>query len=375
MIKTADSLTEPALLVHRRTNLLTYLALATIILFNVAGSVYWIQRNIVTLGHDTAGHLERTLDIAHLLAHPTWQTLFQVITFHDLRPPIMYIFAQPFYWIFGYDAHSATLANVALLALILWLTFDFGRRWSNPTVGLLAALLTGLFPMLAAMSRLFYLDNIVAALVMLNLLALLRCENFTRRGWSLVWGVSLGLGMLAKWPYPIHILLPSLFVLWQADFFGQQWLALRKFQVDWRKLALALLLAAVVVALWYLPNRIYIHQEKMILGDALAPIWLLLLTPLLYALLRPVSQLTNGWTGGLLAVMIASLWYAPRIDFMNYLADAAFGSYGGNYQAADPLRLYNYLRYWDYLRINHLGLLGTVLLVPLGLWPWVARIR
>ncbi|MCX6043708.1 MAG: glycosyltransferase family 39 protein [Chloroflexi bacterium] len=375
MVHTAQSLAYPSKLVTTRHKLGAYLTLLVIMLGNVAGSIYWIRRNVVPLGHDTAGHLERTLDIAHLLAHPTWQTLFQTITFHDLRPPIMYIFAQPFYWLFGYSAQSATLANVALLALILWLTFEFGQRWATVNVGLFAALLAGLFPMLAAMSRLFYLDNLVAALVLLNLLALLRCEAFGRRGWSLVWGLSLGLGMLAKWPYPIHILLPALFVLWQANFFPQQWQASRKWQIDWRSLGLALLLAVVLVAVWYLPNRAYARQEAMILGDALAPIWVVLLTPLLYALLRPTSRLTNVWAGGLLAVTIASLWYAPRIDFMNYLADAAFGSYGGNYQSADPLRFYNYIRYWDYLRVNHLGLLATVLLLPLGLWPWVARWR
>ncbi|MFN8490798.1 MAG: glycosyltransferase family 39 protein [Caldilineaceae bacterium] len=375
MIKTADRRAESTPLIRPRTNLLTYLALTAIILFSGAGSVYWIQHNVVPLGHDTAGHLERTLDIAHLLTRPSWQTLFQVITFHDLRPPIMYILAQPFYWLFGYNAHSATFANVALLALILWLTFDFGRSWANARVGLFAALLTALFPMLAAMSRLFYLDNIVAALVLTNLLALLCGENFTRRGWSLLWGVSLGLGMLAKWPYPIHILLPTLFVLWRANFFQEQWLALRKLRVDWRKFGLALLVAVLLVAVWYLPNRAYAHKQKMILGDLLVPIWLVFLTPLLYALLRSKSLLTNVWASVLLAGTIASLWYAPRIDFMNYLADAAFGTYGGNYQAADPLRLYNYIRYWDYLRINHLGLLATVVVLPAGLGPWLTRLR
>ncbi len=146
---------------------------------NVAGSLYWIGRNVVLLGHDAAGHLERTLEIARLLARPSLQTLFQTITFHDLRPPVLYILVQPFYWLFGADPDSAQLVNIALLALILVLTFDFGQRWANPHVGLLAALLVGLLPMMAAMARLFYLDLLVTALVLINLLALLRSENFT----------------------------------------------------------------------------------------------------------------------------------------------------------------------------------------------------
>ena len=78
---------------------------------------------------------------------------------------------------------------------------------------------------------------------------------------------------------------------------------------------------------------------------------------------------------GLLAVTLASIWYAPRINYISYGADAAVGTYGGNYQSADPFRLYNYIRYWDYLRIMHLGLLGTVVIIPFGLWPWLTRGR
>ncbi len=152
-------------------------------------------------------------------------------------------------------------------------------------------------------------------------------------------------------------------------------MALRKFQVDGRTLAVAALGAAAAVALWYLPNRAYVQAEAMLLGDGLALIWWAVLTALLYALLRPRSVLSNIWSGALLALLLASLWYAPRIDFMGYLADAAFGSYGGNYQSADPLRLYNYVRYWDYLRVNHLGWLATLLLLPIGLWPWIRRSR
>ncbi len=371
----AYKLTDHSLSVRKDSYYSIYVGLALIVMVNIAGSLYWIGRNIVLLGHDAAGHLERTLEIARLLAQPSLQTLFQTITFHDLRPPVLYILAQPFYWIWGTDPDSAQMVNVVLLALILVLTFDFGQRWANRRVGLLAALLVGLLPMMAAMARLFYLDLLVTALVLINLLALLRSENFTRRRWALLWGVSLGLGMLAKWPYPIHILLPTLFMFWRADFLPRQGMALRKLQVNGRTLALAALGAAGAVALWYLPNRAYIHAEAMVLGDALALIWWGVLSALLYALWRPRSVLSNVWAGALLALLLASLWYAPRIDFMGYLADAAFGSYGGNYQSADPLRLYNYIRYWDYLRINHLGWLATLLLLPIGLWPWIRRSR
>ena len=58
----------------------------------------------------------------------------------------------------------------------------------------------------------FYTENFITAMVMLNLLALMESKRFTRRGWSLIWGVSAALGLLVKWTFPVYVFIPLLLV-------------------------------------------------------------------------------------------------------------------------------------------------------------------
>jgi hypothetical protein len=51
-----------------------WLSLAGIIALNVLGSLYWIRQNIVLVGRDPGGHLERTLRAAEILATPSART-------------------------------------------------------------------------------------------------------------------------------------------------------------------------------------------------------------------------------------------------------------------------------------------------------------
>ena len=74
--------------------------------------------------------------------------------------------------------------------------------------------------MVAAMARLFYTEMFLTAMVTLNLVALYRCRAFAGRGWSVVWGLSLGVGLLVKWTMPVYVALPLIWVLWQDGFFA-----------------------------------------------------------------------------------------------------------------------------------------------------------
>ncbi len=179
----------------------------------VSAHLYWIAQNVVLIGRDASGHLERTAQIATLLTNITPQTLFAALTYHDYRPPALYLAAQPFYGLLGHSMDSAQWTNVFFMAVILGLTYALAVRIVSPIIALLAVSITAFLPMLMAMSRLYYMENFLTAVILFNLLALVRSENFQRRGWSLWWGVSLGLALLVKWTAPIYIILPTLFVL------------------------------------------------------------------------------------------------------------------------------------------------------------------
>jgi 4-amino-4-deoxy-L-arabinose transferase-like glycosyltransferase len=351
---------------------LLWLSLVGIIALNVAGSLYWIQRNVVLVGRDPGGHLERTLRAAEILETPSARTLFELVTLHDYRPPLLYIAAQPFYALFGVSMDSAQYTNVLLFAVVLVLTFLVGRRVTTERMALFATLLAGLLPIMPAMSRLFYMEHLLTAALLLNVLALLACDGFRNRGWTLTWGVSLGVALLVKWTTPVYLLVPTLWLLWRADFFQDQWQAMRRPAPDWIRLIASLALAMIIAALWYLPNRT--AAQEMFLGDWMALLWVLALAALFYAWRMEHGVLGNVWTGLLLALVIASLWYFPRIDFLTRLTDVAFGTDRGNQESVNLLRLSNYTRYFTMWTRELMGPLATLLIIAPAAWVWLRRI-
>ena len=107
------------------------LGLVLVMLVNLGSNLYWLDQNVVQIGRDASGHLERTAQIATLLETITPQTLFQALTFTDYRPPALYLAAQPFYGLLGRTMDSAQLTNVLLMTAILALTYLLARFWRS----------------------------------------------------------------------------------------------------------------------------------------------------------------------------------------------------------------------------------------------------
>ncbi len=382
------------------------LGLLLVIALNLGGNLYWLDRNVVQIGRDASGHLERTAQIATLLEEITPQTLFQALTYTDYRPPALYLAAQPFYALLGRTMDSAQLTNVVLMAAILVLTYLLASQIVNPVMALLATAMTAFLPILMGMSRLYYTENFLTTVILLNLLALVKSDSFQRRRWALLWGITLGLALLVKWTAPIYILLPTVFVLRETlrtvtTKVKVHWALrnrlplpsppqLRKGTVSgqtapppgWGRLGgggsvitLQLLLAvvgAVIIAmLVYLPNRTI--MQEFLLGDWIAVGWVVLWTLFFYCYAQPRTVINNLLTALWLGVALASFWYLPRIDFLTRLNDVAFGTDRGTQEAFDLWRLTNYTRYFLYLGREHLGLLPALLILPVGLFPWLKR--
>ena len=377
------------------------LGLVLVMLVNLGSNLYWLDQNVVQIGRDASGHLERTAQIATLLETITPQTLFQALTFTDYRPPALYLAAQPFYGLLGRTMDSAQLTNVLLMTAILALTYLLASQVVSQVAALLATAVTAFLPMLMGMSRLYYTENFLTTVLLLNLLALVKSGDFQRRGWALVWGVALGLALLVKWTAPIYILLPTLFVLRDtlrttaekgtASVPGtdQQPAGHRKQQLvsawhaGWRngagsvisgpKLLLAVGGALLIAAFVYLPNQT--TMQEFFLGDWIAVGWVIVWTFFFYSYAQPRSAINNLLTAIWFGVALASFWYLPRIDFLNRLNDVAFGTDRGTQEAFDLWRLTNYTRYFLYLGREHLGLLPALLILPAGLLPWLGRAR
>lgn len=342
------------------------LTLALIILLNVGGALYWLNRNVVLVGNDASGYLDTTFEYARFFTHLSPETLFKAFTYPDYRTSGLFVAVLPFYALFGVDMDSAQLVNVVGLALLIWACFELGRYAVGPGVGLISALLIGLFPMIMAMSRLFYAELLVATFVAINLLALAKSDGFRHRVWSLLWGVSLGVGLLIKWALPIYILAPTIWIIWQSGLLQANVRSALHFRMEWRTFLIAAVASLGLTLVWFLPNRAAL--QGYLLGDLHFVIWFVIGMLWIYSLIQSGSQTGNWWAGVWTAVVIASLWYLPHVDFLSQLA-AAEQTRGD--AGATPFNLFNYTRYFQFFYDFHLGALATWVIAPIALFPWL----
>lgn len=339
------------------------LLLFTIVTINVFGNLYWIRQNVVLIGRDASNYLTTTLNYREILTGLTPQSLFQAFTFPDYRTPALYIAAQPFLHLFGFNMDSAQYLNVMLSAGVVMLTYYLGVTVAGRNVGLFAAAVVSLMPMMAAMARLFYTEMFLTAAVTANLLALYRSNQFTHRSWSFVWGASLGIGLLVKWTTPIYLWLPVLWMLWRMR---NEFVQLRGMQLDVRRMLLAIVLAIALATVWFWPNRA--AAEQFWLGVYLWPGWALVLIPLFYSATSRSTSVNNLFTALFVALAIASLWYLPHIDVgaKLFIEDQVRST-----PTAGILNPHNYTRNFRHLYFAHFGAFAFWLIVPAALWPWV----
>lgn len=344
--------------------------LVTIVLGALLGDLAWMNQNVMLIGRDASGHLRDAMHHRTLLTPLTLQGFFSSVVASDFRPPAFYLLAQPFLSFGGAPMESAQLLNVLLHGAIIVITWFLARQCADRSTGqwtaLLAALIVALLPMMAGLARLFYNETLLTTLVALNLLALYRGRGFSDQKWSIVWGVSAGVGLLVKWTFPIYLAAPVLVVLWQH----RAQIAPR-FVWRWQFAAWSLLTGVAFVAIWWLPNRARV--ESLPAGVWAAAGWLLIAALTLYA--WQVARTDGRWfaTALLLGAWIASIWYFPYANITGALLSAE------SEYANAPLSLFawqRYARYGSYLYSQHLGALLFWVLIPAGVLPWLwTRIR
>ncbi len=357
-----------------RGRILVYSGLGLIIAASVAGNLLWIARNVVPLGNDPAGHLSRTLKVAAKLEVLTPDALVQALTATSYRPPALYLLVQPFYGVLGRAIDSAQLANIVLAALVVGCTFLLGRRAANPGVGLAAAALTAFLPLMAAVSRAFYIEPLVTLSVAAAMLCLVNSAGFARRGWAIGWGAAVGIGMLAKWTLPVYLLLPALLVIWQARLW-RAWGSAEDPQARRAVTAGAMAAAGALGIAWliYWPARA--AWQATWLGPGAAGAWFVLWFACLFCLFWRKAPAANFLAGLALAGAIAGLWYLPELRFIVTMSSVAMGNDRGVLKPGDWGDPVYYVRYFRLLYRDHFGPLAAAVILPLGLLPWLLRGR
>jgi Dolichyl-phosphate-mannose-protein mannosyltransferase/LmeA-like phospholipid-binding len=182
-------------------------------------NLYWLNRDTVPPDWDPAKHLTSSLRYYHALQDPGIfkNRLTALLNVDDFYPPLAPLAASLFYFVLPSDPDTATwVLNQLFLGLLLIATYRLGSRLYNSETGLLAAMAVTSFPIITIQSRTYMLDLPITAMTALGMYALLRTENFRRRGASIYFGLIAGLATLTKWTFLFFILLPLTYALAKA---------------------------------------------------------------------------------------------------------------------------------------------------------------
>ncbi|HKB07098.1 MAG TPA: glycosyltransferase family 39 protein [Candidatus Polarisedimenticolia bacterium] len=234
-------------------------------------------------GWDQSNHLRDSLVYENLLRRP-WELgdgvltailhgseQFPLLTPSGYYPPLVPGITALLYGVAGRTYETAMATQILFLVLLVIGTRALGNRLFGAPAGLVAAILVLAAPGIRMNAEEYMLDLPLAAMVVMSTWALLASEGFSRRDWSLAFGLLAGAGMLTKWSFFLFLGLPVVWALARG-------LANSEGPVTrggrWGNLALALLAAGLVAAPYYLPilpiliNKTIVHAGGAADGSA-----------------------------------------------------------------------------------------------------------
>lgn len=180
----------------------------------------WIIRNTLPPTWDDAWHLMSSLNYYRILTNPGFDMFEKLIHVDWYYPPFYKFSTAFFYMLFGTSINTAIMTNVFYLGILLFSTYGIGKILFNRETGLLAAVIVSMYPIIFFYQRVYLLDLGLTVMVTLSIYLLLLTENFKKLRYSLAFGAILGMSLLVKWTAAFFIAGPFVYVLYKS-FFGQ----------------------------------------------------------------------------------------------------------------------------------------------------------
>ena len=165
---------------------------------------------------DHANHLERAVHCERILKEPGRSRVKEILEMSSFYPPVVICAAGALYLLTGVHPLASQAVILAFLGIGLGALFVLGQWLFDAKTGILAALIFGTAPFVVYSTTNFQLDLPLAAVVILSLLVLVSTEEFSRRSWSIVMGLTLALGMLVKPPFAVYLFPPLILFAWRA---------------------------------------------------------------------------------------------------------------------------------------------------------------
>ncbi|MBU0759780.1 MAG: glycosyltransferase family 39 protein [Candidatus Omnitrophica bacterium] len=175
--------------------------------FHAINNYFWLLQNRLPVSYDEGIHLWTAMRFVRVFTNPQHNIFYDLFN-ADLTqwPPLFYVVAGLFNLILGPSYISSAMTNSAFLLLLFVSLYLIGERLHSLQAGLLSVLILSFYPIIYGHSRLFQIDLALTAIVTFSIYCLILSDRFKNLRWSIIYAISMGVGMLLKWSYIIFIL-------------------------------------------------------------------------------------------------------------------------------------------------------------------------
>ncbi|MEK6277505.1 MAG: glycosyltransferase family 39 protein [Actinomycetota bacterium] len=174
--------------------------MCALLLVAVVSNVWWVERfrTDFPLDIDESRYISFSLTLNEDLSRGDVSDLWTDFRDETDFGPLLPVTSVPVFTVLGEDLNNAFWTQLAFLVVLGLATFGIARRLVSAPLAALAALVVITVPGVIDFSRAYQFVVPSAALLAAATYALLASEGLARRGWSLAWGVLLGLTLLSR---------------------------------------------------------------------------------------------------------------------------------------------------------------------------------
>ena len=180
--------------------------LLTLVLLHLFVTIWWLRTDNQLPFFDPAFHYLHSSEYGEIFLKPSLNSFYQLIKMGGAWPPLTRLMTGPLIHIFNLDINSVViLMNIIFMPILTFSFYKIGQKLSNSSAGLFAAFLVAVYPIMIGFTRHFNLDLPLIAMLSLAFYYLLKTDNFINRKYSIIFGISVGLGLLTKHAFFIFI--------------------------------------------------------------------------------------------------------------------------------------------------------------------------
>ncbi len=233
------------------------LLLPLLVLFHVVNNLIVLTRDKTPFLWDGGDYFLASLKYYDLFTRPGIDFIQRFNEVSPYRPPLFMLISTPFYFLFGRFPEVAVMSTIVFLVILVFSVYGIGKALMSEEAGLLAAFIVSILPIVFALTRSYWADFPLTAMVSLSVYFLIRTRSFTDRRHTFLFGVSAGLGMLTKWTWFIFLAGPFLYTVAAAVKEG------RKNGNPLKSAVWSVLIGAAVASFWYIPNGLSVAGKLM----------------------------------------------------------------------------------------------------------------